>query len=42
LLFRQRAYIATRLLLQNGFKAKAVSGEMLSLEHNYLLDANME
>jgi len=34
----QRAYIATRILLQNGFKAKNVSGGMLSLAHNYLLD----
>jgi NADPH-dependent 2,4-dienoyl-CoA reductase/sulfur reductase-like enzyme/rhodanese-related sulfurtransferase len=33
----QRAYIATRMLLQNGFKAKTVSGGMLSLAHNYLL-----
>jgi NADPH-dependent 2,4-dienoyl-CoA reductase/sulfur reductase-like enzyme/rhodanese-related sulfurtransferase len=38
----QRAYIATRMLLQNGFKAKTVSGGMLSLSHNYLLDANKE
>jgi NADPH-dependent 2,4-dienoyl-CoA reductase/sulfur reductase-like enzyme/rhodanese-related sulfurtransferase len=34
----QRAYYATRILLQNGFKAKNVSGGMLSLAHNYLLD----
>jgi NADPH-dependent 2,4-dienoyl-CoA reductase/sulfur reductase-like enzyme/rhodanese-related sulfurtransferase len=33
----QRAYIATRILLQNGFTAKNVSGGMLSLAHNYLL-----
>jgi NADPH-dependent 2,4-dienoyl-CoA reductase/sulfur reductase-like enzyme/rhodanese-related sulfurtransferase len=33
----QRAYIATRMLLQKGFKAKTVSGGMLSLAHNYLL-----
>jgi NADPH-dependent 2,4-dienoyl-CoA reductase/sulfur reductase-like enzyme/rhodanese-related sulfurtransferase len=33
----QRAYIATRMLLQNGFKAKTVSGGMLALAHNYLL-----
>ena len=33
----QRAYIATRILLHNGFKAKDVSGGMLSLAHNYLL-----
>jgi NADPH-dependent 2,4-dienoyl-CoA reductase/sulfur reductase-like enzyme/rhodanese-related sulfurtransferase len=36
----QRAYIATRMLLQNGFKAKTVSGGMLSLAHNYLFDTN--
>ena len=34
----QRAYIATRILLQNGFTAKNVSGGMLSLAHNYLLE----
>ena len=33
----QRAYIATRILVQNGFKAKTVSGGMLSLAHNYLI-----
>ena len=38
----QRAYIATRILLQNGFKARNVSGGMLSLAHNYLLDAQEE
>jgi rhodanese-related sulfurtransferase len=38
----QRAYIATRILLQNGFKARNVSGGMLSLTHNYLLDAHEE
>ena len=27
----QRSYIATRILLQNGFKAKNVSGGVLSL-----------
>jgi rhodanese-related sulfurtransferase len=32
----QRAYLATRILLQNGFKAKNVSGGMLSLAQNYL------
>ncbi len=32
----QRSYTATRILLQNGFKAKNVSGGMLSLAHNYL------
>ncbi len=33
----QRAYYATRILLQHGFKAKVISGGMLSLAHNYLL-----
>jgi NADPH-dependent 2,4-dienoyl-CoA reductase/sulfur reductase-like enzyme len=36
----QRAYLATRILLQNGFKARNVSGGMLSLAHNYLLQAH--
>ncbi|HRZ35450.1 MAG TPA: FAD-dependent oxidoreductase [Candidatus Paceibacterota bacterium] len=36
----QRAYYATRVLLQNGFNAKDVSGGMLSLAHNYLLDTD--
>jgi len=36
----QRAYSAMRILLQNGFEAKCVSGGMLSLAHNYLLDTN--
>ncbi len=36
----QRAYYATRILLQHGFKAKNISGGMLSLAHNYLLNAN--
>jgi NADPH-dependent 2,4-dienoyl-CoA reductase/sulfur reductase-like enzyme/rhodanese-related sulfurtransferase len=34
----QRSYYATRILLQNGFKARNVSGGMLSRAHNYLLD----
>jgi NADPH-dependent 2,4-dienoyl-CoA reductase/sulfur reductase-like enzyme/rhodanese-related sulfurtransferase len=38
----QRAYLATRILLQNGFKAKNVSGGMLSLAHNHLFAANRE
>jgi NADPH-dependent 2,4-dienoyl-CoA reductase/sulfur reductase-like enzyme/rhodanese-related sulfurtransferase len=38
----QRAYYATRILLQNGFKAKNVSGGMLSLAHNYLFENNQE
>ncbi len=33
----QRAYLATRILLQNGFKARDVSGGMLSLAHNGVL-----
>ena len=33
----QRAYLATRILLQNGFQAKNVSGGMLSLAHNGML-----
>ena len=36
----QRAYYATRILLQHGFNAKIISGGMLSLAHNYLLNAN--
>ncbi|MGZ9190095.1 MAG: FAD-dependent oxidoreductase [Nitrospira sp.] len=38
----QRAYIATRILMQNGFKARTISGGMLSFAHNYLLGANKE
>ena len=38
----QRAYIATRMLLQEGFKARTVSGGMLSLAHNYLFDTNRD
>lgn len=33
----QRAYYATRILLQNGFRARNVSGGMLSLTHTHLL-----
>jgi rhodanese-related sulfurtransferase len=29
----QRAYYATRILLQNGFNARNVAGGMLSLSH---------
>lgn len=36
----QRAYYATRILLQHSFKARVVSGGMLSLAHNCLLNAN--
>ena len=35
----QRAYYATRILLQNGFTAKNVSGGMLALAHKYLMDS---
>jgi hypothetical protein len=38
----QRAYIATRMLLQNGFNAKTVSGGMLSLAHNYFLTGGLQ
>lgn len=38
----QRAYYATRVLLQNGFKVKNISGGMLSLAQNYLFDTNEE
>jgi NADPH-dependent 2,4-dienoyl-CoA reductase/sulfur reductase-like enzyme/rhodanese-related sulfurtransferase len=34
----QRSYYATRILLQNGFKVKNISGGMLSLAHNHMLD----
>jgi NADPH-dependent 2,4-dienoyl-CoA reductase/sulfur reductase-like enzyme/rhodanese-related sulfurtransferase len=33
-----RSYYATRILLQNGFKVRNITGGMLSLAHNYLLD----
>jgi rhodanese-related sulfurtransferase len=36
----QRAYYATRILLQHGFKARNISGGMLSLAHKYCLNAN--
>jgi NADPH-dependent 2,4-dienoyl-CoA reductase/sulfur reductase-like enzyme/rhodanese-related sulfurtransferase len=38
----QRSYYATRILLQNGFKVRNVSGGMLSFAHNYLLDTGHE
>ncbi len=38
----QRAYYATRILLQNGYKAKNVSGGMISYAHNYLFESNEE
>jgi len=34
----QRAYIATRILLQNGFTARTISGGMLALAHNRFLE----
>ena len=36
----QRAYYATRILVQNGFNAKVISGGMLSLAHNHLIESN--
>ena len=38
----QRSYYATRILLQNGFKARNVSGGMLSRAHNYLIEIKKE
>ncbi|HWJ19305.1 MAG TPA: rhodanese-like domain-containing protein, partial [Geobacterales bacterium] len=38
----QRAYMATRILRQNGFKAWDVSGGMLSLAHNGVLVASAD
>jgi rhodanese-related sulfurtransferase len=38
----QRAYIATRIVLQTGFEAKNIFGGMLSLAHNYLIDPDKE
>jgi rhodanese-related sulfurtransferase len=38
----QRSYFATRILLQNGFKVRNISGGMLSRAHNYLLDIKKE
>jgi rhodanese-related sulfurtransferase len=38
----QRAYYATRILVQNGFNAKVLSGGMLSLAHNQLIDSDKE
>jgi NADPH-dependent 2,4-dienoyl-CoA reductase/sulfur reductase-like enzyme/rhodanese-related sulfurtransferase len=38
----QRSYYATRILLQNGFRARNTSGGMLSFAHNYLLDTKKE
>jgi rhodanese-related sulfurtransferase len=35
----QRAYMATRILLQNGFNARNVSGGMLSYAHNFMFDS---
>ena len=34
----QRAYYATRILLQNGFKAKNISGGMLSRSHRAAIE----
>ena len=38
----QRAYMATRILLQNGFMVKNVSGGMLSQAQNSMLDSNVQ
>ena len=38
----QRAYYVTRILLQNGFNAKNISGGMMSLAHNYLFESNQK
>ena len=38
----QRAYYATRILVQNGFNAKVLSGGMLSLAHNQLIESDKE
>jgi NADPH-dependent 2,4-dienoyl-CoA reductase/sulfur reductase-like enzyme/rhodanese-related sulfurtransferase len=38
----QRAYLATRILLQNGFQARNISGGMLSLAHNHLFGTDQE
>ena len=38
----QRAFAATRILLQNGFKAKNISGGMLSRTHAFLFTNEME
>ncbi|MDS4021645.1 MAG: FAD-dependent oxidoreductase [Candidatus Competibacter sp.] len=38
----QRAYLATRILLQNGFKARNISGGMLSLAHNHLFGTDQQ
>jgi rhodanese-related sulfurtransferase len=36
----QRAYIATRMLLQKGYKAKTISGGLLSHAHKYLFNTD--
>ena len=38
----QRSYYATRILLQNGFNVKNITGGMISFAHNYLFETNME
>jgi NADPH-dependent 2,4-dienoyl-CoA reductase/sulfur reductase-like enzyme/rhodanese-related sulfurtransferase len=38
----QRSYFATRILLQNGFKVRNISGGMLSHAHNYMLEIKKE
>lgn len=38
----QRAYLATRILLQNGYKAKNISGGMMSQAQNTLMETNVQ
>jgi len=38
----QRAYYATRILLQNGFKARNISGGMLARAQDHMLDTDEE
>jgi rhodanese-related sulfurtransferase len=37
----QRAYYATKMLVQNGFNAKNVSGGMMSLAQNYMFESDI-
>ena len=36
----QRAYYAARILMQNGFKVRNISGGMISYAHNYLFETD--
>ncbi|NOR56364.1 MAG: hypothetical protein GQ531_09160 [Sulfurovum sp.] len=38
----QRSYYATRILLQNGFNVKNITGGMISFAHNYLFETNRD